>query len=238
MSKYHLNTLRGPRREHRPCPVPDAQPSTRPSTPAVPAGSASAALCCPTQGVHLNRPLAYHLRKLQDRGRGRPALGLEIGITLAETAETPAMARPPDIATESRAGRKGRKGRKPIFRGPYRYASIPGMATGRKNGTAVVQFDSSSAVGRANGNWRTWVLWCPLTQGGRGEAPRAIRKFPIFSMQESRKPRAMVLTYSGLLRLKVLIVMRKSVCSRLKVSLEGMLESFTRHTSETVNLTV
>jgi hypothetical protein len=159
MSKYHLNTLRGPRREHRPCPVPDAQPSTRPSTPAVPAGSASAALCCPTQGVHLNRPLAYHLRKLrelQDRGRGRPALGLEIGITLAETAETPAMARPPDIATESRAGRKGRKGRKPIFRGPYRYASIPGMATGRK----MARPSSSSTARRQLGG--------PMGIGGRG----------------------------------------------------------------------
>jgi hypothetical protein len=37
-----------------------------------------------------------------------------IGISLAEIAETPAMARPPDTATESRAGRKGRK---PIFSG-------------------------------------------------------------------------------------------------------------------------
>ena len=46
-----------------------------------------------------------------------------------------------------------------------------------------------------------WALWRPLTQGSRGEAPRASRKFPIFSMRESRKPRAMVLTYSGALRL-------------------------------------
>jgi hypothetical protein len=47
----------------------------------------------------------------------RPAApGLEIGVSLAETAETPAMARPPDTATGARAGRKGRKGRKPIFR--------------------------------------------------------------------------------------------------------------------------
>jgi hypothetical protein len=30
-------------------------------------------------------------------------------------------------------------------------------------------------------------------------------KFPIFSMRESRKPRPMVLTYSGLLRSKVLL---------------------------------
>src|SRR5580700_6915177 len=50
-----------------------------------------------------------------------------------------------------------------------------------------------------------WVLWRPLTRGGRGDAPRAIRKFPIFSMRESRKPRPMVLTYSGLLRSKVLL---------------------------------
>ncbi|MGZ5900973.1 MAG: hypothetical protein ACXWK3_14640 [Reyranella sp.] len=48
----------------------------------------------------------------------------------------------------------------------------------------------------------------------------------------------MVLTYSGLLRSKVLIVMCKSVCSRLQFSFEGMLDGFTQHTSETVNLTV
>jgi hypothetical protein len=43
---------------------------------------------------------------------------------------------------------------------------------------------------------------------------RVIRKSPIFSMRKSRKPRRMVLTYSGLLRPKVRIVMRKSDCSR------------------------
>src|SRR3984957_1993365 len=37
---------------------------------------------------------------------GQPAPGLEIGITLAETAETPAVDRPPDTATKSRAGGK------------------------------------------------------------------------------------------------------------------------------------
>ena len=47
-------------------------------------------------------------------------------------------------------------------------------------------------------------------------------------MRESRKPPAMVLTYSGLLRPKVLIVMRKSVCSRVKFSLEGMRVSAVR----------
>ena len=57
-------------------------------------------------------------------------------------------------------------------------------------------------------------------------------------MRESRKPRAMVLTYSGLLRPEVPIVMRKSVHPRVKFSLEGRLDSFTRHTRETVNLTV
>ena len=65
------------------------------------------------------RPSVYRLRKLrelQHPGGGRPAPGLEIGITLAEIAETPAMARPPDAATEIRVGRKGRKGRKPVFR--------------------------------------------------------------------------------------------------------------------------
>ena len=48
----------------------------------------------------------------------------------------------------------------------------------------------------------------------------------------------MVLTYSGLLRPNVLIVMRKSDCSRVKVSLEGMLDNFTRHTRGTVTLAV
>ena len=38
----------------------------------------------------------------------------------------------------------------------------------------------------------------PTYSGDRGEAPRAIRKFPIFSMWESRKPPSLVLTYSGL----------------------------------------
>src|SRR5882672_4183324 len=75
----------------------------------------------PTPATPSHRPLAYRLRKLrelQDPGSGRPALGLEIGITLAKTAETPAMARPPDTATGARAGRNGRK---PIFRALLRY---------------------------------------------------------------------------------------------------------------------
>jgi hypothetical protein len=79
------------------------------------------AILCPTPATPSHRRLAYRLRKLrelQNPGGGRPSLGLEIGITLAETAETPTMNRPPDTATESRAGRKGRKGRKPIFRAP------------------------------------------------------------------------------------------------------------------------
>src|SRR5580704_10263475 len=156
---------------------------------------------------------------------------LAIGIPLAEIAQSAAMARPSGIATETGVVRKGRK---PIFL-LYRYESIP---VGPLGGKMARQADSSSAVWRANGNCRTWFLWCPLTQGRRGEAPRAIKKFPIFSMRESHRPPPMVLTYSGLLRPKVLIVMRKSACSRLKVSLEDMLESFTRHTSGTVTLAV
>ena len=140
---------------------------------------------------------------------------LAIGISLAEIAGTkkswqqPARAGPRDwrIACGNcgnprhgpparyRDRCEGRAERAEThFSGPIavrKYSWGPG---GRKNGTTVVQLDSSSAVSRVNGNWRTWVLWCPLTQGGRGEAPRAIRKFPIFSMRESRKPRAMVLT--------------------------------------------
>jgi hypothetical protein len=72
----------------------------------------------PAPATPSHRPLAYRLRKLrelQDPGSGRPALGLAIGITLAETAGTPAMAHPPDPATGARAERKGRK---PIFRAP------------------------------------------------------------------------------------------------------------------------
>jgi hypothetical protein len=45
-----------------------------------------------TPATPSHQPLAYRLRKLrelQDPGSGRPAPGLEIGITLAETAETP-----------------------------------------------------------------------------------------------------------------------------------------------------
>src|ERR1700733_12071787 len=161
--------------------------------------------------------------------QGRSALGLEIGIPLAEIAQSAAMARPSGVATETGVVRKGRK---PIFL-LYRYESIP---VGPLGGEMARQADSSSAVWWANGNCRTCVLWCPLTQGRRGEALRAIRKFPIFSMRESRKPRPMVLTYSGLLRPEVPIVMRKSACSRVKVSLEGRLDRVTRHTSGTVNL--
>jgi hypothetical protein len=185
-----------------------------------------------------------------------------IGISLAEIAgiarswQRPARAGPRDWHNASgncgnprhgsparyRDRREGRAERaeraETHFSGPIavrKYSWGPG---GRKNGTTVVQLDSSSAVWRANGNWRRWVLWRPLTQRGRGEAPRAIRKAPIVSIRESSKPRAMVLTYSVLLRPKVLIVMRESVCSRLKVSLEGMLDSFARHASETVTLTM
>jgi hypothetical protein len=102
------------------------------------------------------RPLAYRLRKLrelQDPGSGRPALGLEIGITLAETAETPAMARPPDTATDSRAGRKGRKGRKPIFSVPlavrkYSWGPLGGkMARPSSSSTARRQFRGSTGIG-------------------------------------------------------------------------------------------
>ena len=57
-------------------------------------------------------------------------------------------------------------------------------------------------------------------------------------MRESHRPPPMVLTYSGLLRPNVRIVMRKSDRSRLKASLEGMLDSFTRHTRGTVTLAV
>jgi hypothetical protein len=73
----------------------------------------------------------------------RPArAGLEIGITLAEIAETPVMVRPPGIATVTGVVRKGRKGRKPIFL-LYRYEGIPVESLG---GKMARQADSSSAV--------------------------------------------------------------------------------------------
>ena len=83
----------------------------------------------------------------------------------------------------------------------------------RKNGTKAVRLGSSSAVW-ASGNM--WALWCPFIRAGYGEAPRAIRKFPMFSMRESHNPPSLVLTYSGLLRPPVLTVTGKSVGSRLK----------------------
>src|SRR5580692_9119622 len=152
-----------------------------------------------------------------------------IGISLAEIAGITATARPSDTATESRAGRKGRKGRKPIFRAPI---AARKYSWGRHlEEKWHDRRPTRQLVGSLAGQWEladVGSLWCPLTPGGRGEAPRAIRKFPIFSMRESRKPRPMVLTYSGLLRPKVLIVMRKSVCSRVKFSLEGMRVSAVR----------
>jgi hypothetical protein len=116
----------------------------------------------PSHACHAKpRPLAYRLRKLrelQDPGSGRSALGLAIGITLAETAETPAMARPMPRQARGQGGKVG----KPIFRALLRYESIPGVANGKKNGTTVVQLDSSSTVWRANGNWRTWFYGARL----------------------------------------------------------------------------
>jgi len=72
----------------------------------------------PSHACHAKpRPLAYRLRKLrelQDPGSGRSALGLAIGITLAETAETPAMARPMPRQARGQGGKVGN----PFF-GPY-----------------------------------------------------------------------------------------------------------------------
>jgi hypothetical protein len=55
------------------------------------------AISRPTPAPPSHRRLAYRLRQLrefQDPDSGRAAPGLEIGLTLAETAETPAMGRP------------------------------------------------------------------------------------------------------------------------------------------------
>jgi hypothetical protein len=106
-------------------------------------------------------PLAYRLRKLRELknpGSGRPAPGLEIGVSLAETAETPAMARPPDTAPGARAGRKGRKGRKPIFRALWRYESIPGGDACDSN-AGIADGDTSYCVPS-----RMACFCCPSTE--------------------------------------------------------------------------
>src|SRR5882762_716199 len=67
----------------------------------------------PAPATPSHRPLAYRLRKLrefQDPGSGHPALGLEIGITLAETAETPAIARPIPRQIRGQGGKGGKVG--------------------------------------------------------------------------------------------------------------------------------
>ena len=96
----------------------------------------------------------------------------------------PAMVRPPGIATETGVVRKGRKGRKPIFL-LYRYESIP---VGSLGGKMARQADSSSAVWWANGNCRTWVLWCPLTRGPR-RSPASRQKIPnLFNAGKPQTP--------------------------------------------------
>src|SRR5882757_8381634 len=82
----------------------------------------------PAPATPSHRRLAYRLRKLrelQDPGSGRPALGLEIGITLAEIAGTRAMARPSDTAIGARAGRKGRIRSETHFSSPASNQKIP-----------------------------------------------------------------------------------------------------------------
>ena len=128
--------------------------------------------CCLTQGVQSRPYRKSSLRKLR-----KPP---------------PWPARP--IPRQVRG--QGGKGGNPFF-GPYSDTKVFLGAIGRKNGTTVVQLDSSSAVWRANGELAAVGFMVPTYSGGRGDAPRAIRKFPIFSMRESRKSPAMVLTYSA-----------------------------------------
>ena len=110
----------------------------------------------PSHACHAKpRPLAYRLRKLrelQDPGSGRPALGLAIGITLAETAETPAMARPMPRQARGQGGKVGN----PFF-GPYCDTKVfLGWPMGRK----MARPSSSSTARRQFGG--------PMGIGGRG----------------------------------------------------------------------
>jgi hypothetical protein len=107
----------------------------------------------PSHACHAKpRPLAYRLRKLrelQDPGSGRSALGLAIGITLAETAETPAMARPMPRQARGQGGKVGN----PFF-GPYCDTKVfLGWPMGRKmarpssSSTARRQFGGPTGIG-------------------------------------------------------------------------------------------
>ena len=142
----------------------------------------------------------------------RPAA---IGISLAEIAGIP------------------RSRQRPPRAGPRDWPDACGNCGNLCHGQPARNRDKCEA--RAERAERSKTPPGPTAVRGRGEAPGVIRKFPIFSMRESRKPRPPVLTYSGLLRPKVLIVMRKSVSSSRSSS--KSCSSFTRHTSETVNLT-
>jgi hypothetical protein len=129
----------------------------------------------PSQACHAKpRPLAYRLRKLrelQDPGSGRSALGLAIGITLAETAETPAMARPMPRQARGQGGKVGN----PFF-GPYCDTKVfLGWPMGRK----MARPSSSSTARRQFGG--------PMGIGGRGSMAPAYSGRPWRSPASNRK---------------------------------------------------
>ncbi len=79
--------------------------------------TAQLSLDAPPPATRVSATNVFHRPKRAALTALPPAMGRSpaprIGGSLAETAETPAMARPPGTATGARVGRKGRKGRKP-----------------------------------------------------------------------------------------------------------------------------
>jgi hypothetical protein len=107
-----------------------------------------------------HRALAYRLRKLrklrelQNPGSGRPTLGLAIGITQAETTETPAVVRPPGIATET--GWCG-KGGNPFF--SYNDTKVVPWGDDCDSNAAIADGDTSYCVPSAMA-----CFCCPSTE--------------------------------------------------------------------------
>ena len=148
-----------------------------------------------------HRRLAYRLRKLREvtRSSQRPVrAGRRDWHNACGNCGNPRHD-PPARYRDRIEGRAERS--ETHSSGPVAVRKYSRVATGRESGATVVLLEDSPAVWQANGNWRTsWVIRCTISRLGRGEAPRATGKIPIFSVRESRKPRPMVLAYSGLLR--------------------------------------
>jgi hypothetical protein len=121
-----------------------------------------------------------------------------IGITLAETAETPPWAaRPIPRQTRGQGGKVGNP-----FCGPYSGTQV--FLEGHWEEKWHDRRPARQLVGSLAGQRELADVGSMVPTYSRRpwRSPAAIRKFPIVSMRESRKPPAMVLTYSGLLRPK------------------------------------